>query len=119
MTQKEAEEFYRTSGTAEERPVMRGLNSTLVKRDGMVEEDVWKVSGKYGAELKRVAGWLEKALPYAADEQQKKVVRLLIDYYHSGDLRISTSIRRVAKGTGRSGGFYQRVYRSVRRSVRV
>ena len=88
VTQKEAEEFYGTSGTAEERPVMRGLNSTLVKRDGMVEEDVWKVSGKYGAELKRVAGWLEKALPYAADEQQKKVVRLLIDYYHSGDLRI-------------------------------
>lgn len=86
----------------------------------MVEEDVWKVSGKYGAELKRVAGWLEKALPYAADEQQKKVVRLLIDYYHSGDLRIFDRVfDRVAKGTGRSGGFYQRVYRSVRRSVRV
>lgn len=88
VTQKEAEEFYRTSGTAEERPVMRGLNSTLVKRDDTVEEDVWKVSGKYGAELKRVAGWLEKALPYAADEQQKKVIRLLIDYYHGGDLHI-------------------------------
>ena len=88
VTQKEAEEFYRAPDPAEERPVMRGLNSTLVKQDGGMAEEVWKVSGKYGAELKRVVEWLEKALPYAADEQQKKVVRLLIEYYRTGDLRI-------------------------------
>lgn len=88
VTQKEAEEFYRAPDPAEERPVMRGLNSTLVKQDGGMAEEVWKVSGKYGAELKRVVEWLEKALPYAADEQQKKVVRLLIEFYRTGDLHI-------------------------------
>ena len=86
VTQKEAEEFYKPPVPAEERPVARGLNSTLLKQDGVVMEEVWKISGKYGAELKRVAGWLEKALPYAANEQQRKVVRLLIEYYRTGDL---------------------------------
>lgn len=88
VTQKEAEEFYKAPDPAEECPVSRGLNSTLSKQDGVVEEEVWKVSGKYDAELKRVVGWLEKALPYAADEQQQKVVRLLIGFYQTGDLRI-------------------------------
>lgn len=88
VTQKEAEEFYKAPDPAEECPVSRGLNSTLSKQDGVVEEEVWKVSGKYDAELKRVVDWLEKALPYAADEQQQKVVRLLIGFYQTGDLRI-------------------------------
>lgn len=88
VSQKEAEEFYRPANPAEECPMLRGLNSTLLKRDGVVTEEVWKVSGKYGAELDRVTGWLEKALPYAANGQQQKVVRLLIEYYRTGDLRV-------------------------------
>lgn len=62
VTQKEAEEFYKPPVPAEERPVARGLNSTLLKQDGVVMEEVWKISGKYEAELKRVAGWLGKGV---------------------------------------------------------
>lgn len=88
VTQKEAEEFYNVRGVGEECPVSRGLNSTLVKEQGIVAEEVWKVGGKYGADLARISGWLEKALPYAANGQQQKAIRLLIDYYKTGDLRL-------------------------------
>lgn len=64
VTQREVEEFYRTSGEEDSCPVSRGLNSTLVKEDGVIREAVWKIGGKYGQELARVVAWLEKAIPY-------------------------------------------------------
>lgn len=88
VTQKEAEEFYKTPVEQEESPVSAGLNSTLVKENGQLRELVWKVGGKYGAELERIVGWLEKALPYACNEQQEKVIRLLVEYYRTGDLKL-------------------------------
>lgn len=88
VTQKEAEDFYNVEGTGEECPVSRGLNSTLVKENGVVTEKVWKIGGKYGVELSRVVDWLEKALPYAGSECQREVVRLLIEYYRTGDLKV-------------------------------
>lgn len=88
VTQREVEEFYRTSGEEDSCPVSRGLNSTLVKEEGVIREAVWKIGGKYGQELARVVAWLEKAIPYAYNEQQQKVIRLLIDYYKTGDLKL-------------------------------
>ena len=64
------------------------MNSTLVKEEGVIREAVWKIGGKYGQELARVVAWLEKAIPYAYNEQQQKVIRLLIDYYKTGDLKL-------------------------------
>lgn len=87
VTQAEVEEFYRAPAAAEECPVSRGLNSTLVKEDGQLRELVWKVGGKYGEQLSRVVHWLEKAIAYACNEQQQKVIRLLVEYYRTGDLR--------------------------------
>lgn len=88
ITQREVEEFYCTSGEEESCPVSRGLNSTLVKEDGEIREVVWKIGGKYGQELARVVAWLEKSIPYAYNEQQQKIIRLLIDYYKTGDLKL-------------------------------
>lgn len=88
VTQKEAEEFYKMSAEPEESPLSVGLNSTLIKENGQLRELVWKVGGKYGAELERVVEWLEKALPYACNEQQEKVIRLLVEYYRTGDLKL-------------------------------
>lgn len=88
VTQKEVEEFYKTPAGPDAYPVSRGLNSTLVKEDGRIYEQVWKIEGKYGAELERVTGWLEKARPYACNEQQQKVIDLLCEYYRTGDLAI-------------------------------
>lgn len=88
VTQKEVEEFYRSGESIEDCPVSRGLNSTLVKENGKISEQVWKVGGKYGEQLARVVYWLEQALPYACNEQQQKAMRLLIEYYKTGDLKL-------------------------------
>lgn len=88
VTQKEVEEFYRTPQIPENSPLSRGLNSTLVKSDGRIFEEVWKVGGKYGEALGEVVRWLEKSVEYACNTQQQKVIRLLIEYYKTGDLKL-------------------------------
>lgn len=64
-----------------------GLNSQLVKRDGVIEERVWKVSGMYGAALAECVRWLEKAIEVAETPAQRAALERLVDYYRTGDLR--------------------------------
>ena len=89
VTQKEAEDFYAAMKTeATDCPPSFGLNSTLVKRNGVVEEQVWKADGRYGQAIRQIVYWLRKAADVAENEQQKQVIDLLVTYYNSGDLRI-------------------------------
>ena len=88
VTQREAEEFYRLK-PGDDGCVTQGLNSTLVKRaDGRLEEQVWRVGGKYGPQLERVVAELELAAAYACNEAQREGLGLLVDYYRTGDLRL-------------------------------
>ncbi len=90
VTQQEAEEFYsRLADTCpgDEKPSF-GLNSTLVKKSGKIEEIVWKVGGRYTKQIERIIYWLEKAMTVCENERQRKVIALLVDYYKTGDLRI-------------------------------
>ena len=87
ITQKEAEAFYakmKVPGDSE--PISYGLNSTLIKKDGKLVEDVWKLGGKYSAAIEKITFWLEKALTVAENDQQKQVINYLISYYKTGDL---------------------------------
>ncbi len=91
VTQAEAETFYdamrKQYADAGKNPIMFGMNSRLVKTDdGKVEERLWTTCGLYGEALTKICYYLEKALPYAEDEQQAKVIEKLIEYYNSGDL---------------------------------
>ena len=89
ISQQEVEAFYadmRQKGDPE-RPVMYGLNSQLVKKDGQLQERVWSTTGMYGAALSKIVSQLQKALPYAESEAQANVIRRLIDYYISGNLK--------------------------------
>lgn len=89
VTQKEAEDFYAAQKTpGETEPVMYGMNSRLVKEEGVVKEQVWKVGGMYGAALEKIVGWLEKAEAVAENDGQRNVIRLLVDFYRTGDLKI-------------------------------
>ena len=63
-----------------------GLNSTLVKENGQLIEEVWKLGGKYSDAIEKIIYWLEKAQKVAENEQQKQVIASLIDYYRTGDL---------------------------------
>lgn len=91
VTQAEAEAFYLQMKQANNHPdtsVSYGLNTTLVKENGEVKELVWSSEGRYANAIRHIVFWLEKALEVAENEQQKRVISLLISYYNSGDLRI-------------------------------
>ena len=88
VTQEEAEAFYAAQKAKESQtePVMYGMNSRLVKENGQIQEQVWKLGGMYSAALEKIVDWLEKAKAIAENEAQHEVVRLLIDFYRTGDL---------------------------------
>ena len=88
VTQKDAEDFYakmKASRSGNELP-MFGLNSTLVKKNGKLSEDVWKVGGKYGKSLTKIVENLTKASEYAENDKQKDVILKLVKYFKTGDL---------------------------------
>ncbi|MCD4735013.1 MAG: dipeptidyl peptidase 3, partial [Bacteroidales bacterium] len=65
-----------------------GLNSKLIKRDGKISEDVYKIGGLYGPAIEKIVYWLEKASGVAENDQQKAVIDNLVKYYKTGDLKI-------------------------------
>lgn len=89
ITEKEAEEFYKKRMKANDpTPVSYGLNSKLVRNeDGSISERKWTASDMYGPAIQKTVSWLEKAVDVAENEQQAKALKLLIEYYKTGDLR--------------------------------
>ena len=61
-----------------------GLNSRLVKRDGRLVEEVYKVGGRYSKEISAIVGHLEAAIPFATDAMAN-ALRALIQFYRSGE----------------------------------
>ena len=90
VSQQEAERFYaerRDPEAGDEQPSW-GLNSKLVRCDGRLEEKVYRTGGLYGAAIQQIVYWLKKAADVAENDQQRKVIGLLVDYYETGDLRL-------------------------------
>ncbi len=88
VTQAEAEAFYaKMKDPKDATPISYGLNSRLVKRDGKIMEETYKVGGHYTEALEKIVFWLNKAAGVAENEQQKAVIEKLIAYYQNGDLR--------------------------------
>lgn len=88
VTQAEAEAFYNKMKNPNDlRPVSYGLNSRLVKRNGKIEERVYKVGGLYSKALEKIVYWLEKAASVAENVQQKAVIEKLISYNKTGNLK--------------------------------
>lgn len=89
ITQKEAEDFYQKmkDECADPHPVMYGLNSKLVRKNGKIAEEVWKMDGMYGKAIEKIVYWLEQAAGVAENKSQEAVIRKLIDFYKSGNLK--------------------------------
>ncbi|MBO4264417.1 MAG: dihydrofolate reductase [Bacteroidales bacterium] len=68
-------------------PVAYGLNTRVVKRNGQVYEEPWKIGGIYSEALEKICGELAQARRYAENGRQQEAIDLLIDYYTTGDLR--------------------------------
>jgi dipeptidyl-peptidase-3 len=60
-----------------------GLNSRLVKRNGHLEEEVYRLHGKYGAQIAEVVRHLQTALPYAPPAT-RTALEALIRFYETG-----------------------------------
>ena len=89
VSQQEVEDFYGAMKDADDpEPISYGLNSTLVKREGQLQEEKWFAGGKYGAVIRKIIYWLRKAMDVAENEQQRTFIGTLIRYYETGDLRL-------------------------------
>ena len=75
---KEAEAFKK-SGLEK-----NGLNSRLVKQNGKLVEEIYKVGGRYSKEITAIVSHLEAAIPFAP-EPTANALRALIQWYRTGD----------------------------------
>jgi len=70
------------------RPISSGLNAKLIRNNaGKLEEKVWKSGGMYGAAIDQIIYWLEKAEGVAENQAQADALKLLIQFYKTGDLK--------------------------------
>ena len=89
VSQHEVEDYYFSlKATVDKNPPSFGLNSRLVKQNGELIEQVWKIDGMYSKAIEIIVSYLRQAAEYAENEQQQKIISLLISYYQTGDLRV-------------------------------
>ncbi|WP_295842909.1 dihydrofolate reductase [uncultured Apibacter sp.] len=89
ITEKEVEKYYAAKKSPDaSRPLSFGLNSQLVKDSkGELFEKTWKSGEMYGAAIDQIIFWLDKAVTVAENEEQANALKLLIEYYKTGDLK--------------------------------
>ena len=88
VTQKEVEDFYnKLKDPNDPTPVSYGLNARLVKVNGQVAEQVYKVGGLYSPAIEKIVFWLKKAANVAENAQMKAYIEKLIEFYVTGDLK--------------------------------
>ncbi len=61
-----------------------GLNSRLVKRDGTLVEEVYRIDGRYGTQIAEIVRHLEAAIPYAT-EPMARALAALAQFYRTGE----------------------------------
>lgn len=90
VNRKEVEDYYASIMKPNDaEPVSYGLNSKLVKdASGKIREEFWKVGGIYGPALKKISDELKKAAVVAENPIQEKALKLLCEYYRTGDLKL-------------------------------
>ena len=74
VTMKDLEGFHETYP----------LNSRLVKQNGKLVEEVYRVGGRYSGQIAAIVQHLEAAVPFATEPMQK-ALRALIQFYRTGE----------------------------------
>lgn len=88
VTTAEVEDFYKKKVSPNpEKPLSFGLNSQLVKENGVLTERVYKSGGLYGSAIDEITKWLALAQGVAENKAQGDALGLLIQYYNTGDLQ--------------------------------
>lgn len=88
VTQQEVEDYYAAvKDTTLAEPPSYGLNARVVKKNGKVQEEVYKIGGLYDSAIRRIVENLNKAAEYAESPAQKAVIGKLVEFYTTGNLR--------------------------------
>ena len=88
VTQEEAEEYYNNIRVPNDMtPISYGLNSKLIKKDGIISEHVYKIGGLYTEAIAEIIKYLRLASSVAESDLQKSAFDKLIEFYETGDLR--------------------------------
>ena len=86
ILQSSANNLYSGVSTADLRGFTEkyGLNSRLVKTNGRLVEEVYRVGGRYDKEIRQIITHLEAAIPFAT-EPMANALRALIQWYRTGE----------------------------------
>lgn len=88
VTNNDVINFYKNKKSPDaSKPLSFGLNSQLVKENGVLKERIYKSGGLYGSAIDEIIKWLELAKGVAENEAQGNALGLLIEYYKTGDLQ--------------------------------
>lgn len=89
VTQHEVEHFYASMHQkGETEPPSYGLNTRLVKHGEQIVEQVCSTRGLYAKPLSQICHYLGLAADVVENEQQRLLLKMLIEYYTTGDLRL-------------------------------
>lgn len=88
INQDEVESYYDAQkDEANINPISYGLNSKLIKSEGLISELTYNENGLYKEAIKEILRWLEQAVEVAENDTQENYIRLLIEYYKTGCLK--------------------------------
>ena len=88
VTQKEVEDYYnKVKDLNDKTPISYGLNTKVVKKNGNVVEEPYKVGGLYSKAITKIVYWLKKASAVAENDAQKAYIDKLIEFYNTGSLK--------------------------------
>lgn len=88
VTQQEVEDFYNAMKDPNDAtPISYGLNTKVVKRDGKVVEEPYKIGGLYSRAIVNIVYWLQKAASVAENDAQRAYISKLIEFYTTGSLK--------------------------------
>lgn len=86
LTQKEVEDYYEQVKLADTTNKSQiGFNSKLMKVDGKIVEQVYKLGGMYSTAIEKIIFWLQKASGVAENPGQKLTIDRLIKFYQTGN----------------------------------
>lgn len=87
ITEAEVDAYYASiKDRNTDKPLSYGINSKLIRGENGLEEQVYKLNGMYSEAIAEIIGWLEKAVTVAENQAQADALKLLIEYYKTGDL---------------------------------
>lgn len=88
VTQQEVEDYYaKLKDPNDPTPVSYGLNSRLVKENGLIAEQVYKIGGLYSPAIEKICSWLQKASQVAENAEMKAYIDKLVEFYATGSLK--------------------------------